>query len=139
MPTARALTHADNANDTHAAKPAIASGNTARTRSKDAEEKARRRSHAASKPSSAAPPVTLTHVKEHASPLLIGAGLGAAVALSVVALRSRERTPTVALFASPNATFFSALVKTAAFAVERTATKGSFANLVARAVGKAVG
>jgi hypothetical protein len=70
--------------------------------------------------------------------MLIGAGIGAALALSVVALRPREKRPTVALFASPNSTFFNAIVKTVAFAVAQTAAKGSLASLVARAIGKAV-
>lgn len=76
--------------------------------------------------------------RKSASPLLIGAGIGAAVALSVVALRSRDKRPTVALFASPNSTFFNAIVKTVAFAVAQSASKGSLTGLLARAVGKAV-
>lgn len=79
----------------------------------------------------------IARIKKDTRPLLIGAGLGAAVALTVVALRTKQRAPTLALFASPNSTFLSAVVRAAAFAVERTAAQGTLASLVARAVGRA--
>jgi hypothetical protein len=80
----------------------------------------------------------LAMVKADARPLLIGAGVGAALALSVVALRSREKQPTLALFASPNSTFLSMVVKTAAFAIGRVSAHDSLAHVLARAVSKTV-
>jgi hypothetical protein len=76
-------------------------------------------------------------VKKDARPLLIGAGLGAAAALAVVAARAKQR-PTVALFASPNSTFLSAAVKVAVLVIGRTIARRGLANVVTRAVGQAV-
>jgi hypothetical protein len=136
MPTARALSPAEQANDTQTTHAPAK-----RTRVKaSAVKREHARHHAVQRtPSDRAPTkLAVAQAKKHASPLLIGAGLGAAVALSIVALRSKERAPTLALFASPNSTFFSALVKTLAFAVGHAAPKDSLAGLVARAAGKAV-
>jgi hypothetical protein len=136
MTTARALSPAEQANDTETTRAP-----TERTRAK---ANAAKREHAPRQAVQRAPSrreptkLAVAQAKKHASPLLIGAGLGAAVALSIVALRSKERPPTLALFASPNSTFFSALVKTVAFAVGHAAPKDSLAGLVARAAGKAV-
>jgi hypothetical protein len=80
----------------------------------------------------------LSNLKSEARPLLIGAGIGAAVALSVVALRSKERPPTLALFANANPDFLSVLVKAAVFAIGRSSARNTFAGVVARAVGQAV-
>jgi hypothetical protein len=141
MPTTPARDREDQADDTHIAKTAVSSeARPKRVRAKPAVKVA---------PSQSTPQkggereldvakVALVRARKSASPLLIGAGIGAAVALSVVALRSRDKRPTVALFASPNSTFFNAIVKTVAFAVAQSTAKGSLAGLVARAVGKAV-
>lgn len=146
MPTAPALDREDQANDAPLATTAV---------SRAARPKRARAKRSAQTPNGESteatnePPIggdseggvaqaPLVLARKSASPLLIGAGIGAAVALSIVALRSRDRRPTVALFASPNSTFFNAIVKTVAFAVAQTATKGSLTSLVARAVGRAV-
>jgi hypothetical protein len=143
MPTARALSHPDEANDLHSGKaPAARDSHTKRAAAKATSSKGS--SHGAAQPQRAPSrelkiaQLALGQAKKHASPLLIGAGIGATVALSVVALRSREKPATLALFASPNSTFFSAIVKTAAFAIGKSAAKGSLAGLVARVVGKAM-
>ena len=73
-----------------------------------------------------------------ASTLLLGAGIGVALTLSIVAVRAKERPPTLALFSSKRSTLASALVKTAAYAVERASTRGSITNLLARAVGSSL-
>ena len=136
MTTARALSPAEQANDTETTH-APAKGT--RTRASAAKREHAPRQATRRTPSSReSTKLAVAQAKKHASPLLIGAGLGAAVALSIVALRSKERPPTLALFASPNSTFFSALVKTVAFAVGHAAPKDSLAALVARAAGKAV-
>lgn len=146
MPTAPALDREDQANDTHIAKTAAApAARPKRARVKSAVNGAlSERTKAASAPQKSGEreldvaKVALVQARKSASPLLIGAGIGAAVALSVMALRSRDKRPTVALFASPNSTFFNAIVKTVAFAVAQSTAKGSLAGLFARAVGKAV-
>jgi hypothetical protein len=136
MTTARALSPAEQANDTQTTH---APAKRARTKASAVKGEHAPRQAAQRTPSSReSTKLAVAQAKKHASPLLIGAGLGAAVALSIVALRSKERPPTLALFASPNSTFFSALVKTVAFAVGHAAPKDSLAALVARAAGKAV-
>ena len=134
MPTARALSPAEQANDTHTTH---APAKRARAKA-SAVKREPATHHAAERRDRESTQLVVAKAKRNASPLLIGAGLGAAVALSIVALRSKERSPTLALFASPNSTFFSALVKTVAFAVGHAAPKDSLAALVARAAGKAV-
>ena len=147
MPTARALHHADLANDTHT--PKTATPRDGHAKGSRAERAARKGPHRTGteplRPQGKSTALGETvaklaevQAKQHGPSLLIGASIGAAVALSVVALRTREKPPTIALFASPNSTFLSAIVKTAAFAVERAASKGSLAGLVARVVSKAV-
>jgi hypothetical protein len=148
MPTARALNHADQADDPHESKaPASGASHMKRAPARATTSKGSRQAspQQAAAQQQRAPSrelklgqVALGQAKKHASPLLIGAGIGATVALSLVALRSREKPATVALFASPNSTFFSAIVKTAAFAIGRSAAKGSLVGLVARVVGKAL-
>ncbi|HEY5372136.1 MAG TPA: hypothetical protein VIK01_00555, partial [Polyangiaceae bacterium] len=60
-----------------------------------------------------------TRLEGHASTLLVGAGIGAALTLSLVALRSKERPATFTLFNGKKSTLASALVKTAVFAIAR--------------------
>jgi hypothetical protein len=147
MPTARALSQPDEAHDLHSGKaPAARDSRAKRAAAKTTSSKGSppADSHGAAQPQRAlsrelkVAQLALGQAKKHASPLLIGAGIGATVALSVVALRSREKPATLALFASPNSTFLSAIVKTAAFAIGKSAAKGSLAGLVARVVGKAM-
>jgi len=69
---------------------------------------------------------------------LVGAGIGAALTLSLVALRSRERPATFTLFSSKKSPLASALVKTAVFAIAQASARGSITNLVARAVGNSL-
>jgi hypothetical protein len=73
-----------------------------------------------------------------ASTLLVGAGIGAALTLSIVALRAKERPPTFALFRGQKASLASALVKTAVYAIARASKRGSVTNLLARAVGSSL-
>jgi hypothetical protein len=136
MPTARALSPAEQANDTQTTHAPAK-----RTRTKASAVKREPAAHQAAQRNRSdreSTRLVVAKAKKNASPLLIGAGLGAAVALSIVALRSRQQPPALALFASPNSTFFSAFVKTVAFAVGHAAPKDSLAGLVARAAGKAV-
>lgn len=81
---------------------------------------------------------TRSSLKHDARPLLIGAGVGAALAFSVVALRGRDRRPTLALFANANPDFLSAIIKAAVFAIGHSSARRTFAGVVARAVGQAV-
>jgi hypothetical protein len=73
----------------------------------------------------------------HASALLVGAGVGAALTLSLVALSTKQPQPTFSLF-NKKSTLASVLVKTAVFAVARASTRGSLTNLFARAVGNSL-
>jgi hypothetical protein len=61
--------------------------------------------------------------------LLVGAGIGAAVTLSVVALGSKR---------GRGSTFALALAKSASYAIARTTERGSLLNLVAQVVGSAI-
>lgn len=61
--------------------------------------------------------------------LLVGAGLGAAVALSVVALGSRV---------AKSSAFRASVAKSVALAVAGTSARGSMINLMARVVGSAL-
>ena len=79
-----------------------------------------------------------TRLQGQASKLLVGAGIGAALTLSLVALRSKERPATFTLFNGKKSTLASALVKTAVFAIARASARGSITNLVARAVGSSL-
>lgn len=128
---AHSLPHAVHADDTPEARAARSGGTNPVKRAKGKLAKGTRSAGANERAAA------ILRVKEDSRPLLIGAGLGAAVALAVVALRTKERPPTLALFASPNSTFLSAVVKAAAFAIGRSAAQGSFASLVARAIGRA--
>jgi hypothetical protein len=74
-----------------------------------------------------------SHLNSQASALLFGAGIGAALTLSVVALRAKGRPPTTPLF-DKKSTLASVLLKTAVYAVGRVSTRGSITNLLARAV-----
>jgi hypothetical protein len=76
----------------------------------------------------------LSRSEGQTSTLLVGAGIGAALTLSIVALRAKERPPAFTLFSSRKAELASALVKTAAYAIARASSRGSIANLLARAV-----
>ena len=72
-----------------------------------------------------------------ASTLLLGAGIGAAIALSLVALRTKERAQPQ-LFGRNENTLASTLVRTAVYAIARASTRGSLTNLFARAVGNSL-
>src|SRR5882724_7298861 len=63
------------------------------------------------------------------STLLVGAGIGAALTLSIVALRAKQPQPTFTLFSGKKSTLASALIKTAVFAIARASTRGSLTNL----------
>ncbi len=88
-----------------------------------------------SKRGSSSSKTSKSRLEGQASTLLVGAGIGAALTLSLVALRSRERPATLALFSSKQSPLASALVKTAVFAIARASARGSITNLLARAVG----
>ena len=61
--------------------------------------------------------------------LFVGAGIGAAVALSVVILGTRAGRPSA---------LGAAIMKSATYAIARTSSPGSLVNLLARAVGSAL-
>jgi hypothetical protein len=79
----------------------------------------------------------VNRLEGHASTLLVGAGVGAALTLSLVALRAKQPQPAFTLF-NKKSTLASVLVKTAVFAIARASTRGSITNLFARAVGNSL-
>jgi hypothetical protein len=77
----------------------------------------------------APPPKTLARIKQNATPLLIGAGIGAAAALAIGALGAKKR-PNFSLFPVSKATLFGNLAKIAIIAVGRTVLRHAFARAV---------
>ncbi len=78
------------------------------------------------------PPTTLARIKENATPLLIGAGIGAAAALTIAALTSKKQ-PSFTLFPVSKATLVGNLAKIAIIAVGRTALRRAFSHAVEKA------
>jgi hypothetical protein len=102
-----------------------ATGGGHRTRGPDASIERRREPARALAKISETPQPAKTQVRT----LLVGAGIGAAVTLSVVALGSKR---------GRGSAFALAVTKSISYAIARTTERGSLINLVAQAVGSAI-
>jgi len=78
---------------------------------------------------------SLARLKENATPLLIGAGVGAAAALVVAALMFKKQ-PSFTLFPVSKSTLFGRVAKIALLAVGRTMLRRAFAHAVEHAAGQ---
>jgi hypothetical protein len=76
-----------------------------------------------------APPTAIARIKENATPLLIGAGVGAAAALAIAQLTWRKQ-PSFTLFPVSKATLVGNLAKIAIMAMGRTMLRRAFARAV---------
>ena len=75
------------------------------------------------------PPTVLARLKANATPLLVGAAVGAAAALAVTAL-TFKRSPSFTLFPVSKSTLFGNLAKIAVIAIGRTLLRGALARAV---------
>lgn len=83
-------------------------------------------------------PTTLERVKQSATPFLIGAGVGAGLAVAVAALSSKRRVG-FTLFPVSRSTLLGNIAKIALLAVGRSLLSRAFAHAVEQAVAPAAG